>query len=152
MTPIPVALGIDPGKSGGIALVYADGSAEAHKMPETERDLLDTVLEMRERFDAHEAPPVAWIEVVHAMPKQGVASCFTFGKGYGGVRMALLACGFALHEVQPAKWQGALGCRTGGDKNVSKRRAQELFPAVPKITHATADALLIAEYGRRQVR
>jgi len=31
---------------------------------------------------------------------------------------------------------------------VSKRKAQELFPAI-KITHAIADALLIAEYGRR---
>jgi hypothetical protein len=39
-------------------------------------------------------------------------------------------------------------CLTKGDKNVSKARAQELFPAL-KITHATADALLIAEYGRR---
>jgi len=37
---------------------------------------------------------------------------------------------------------------TGGDKNVSKRRAQELFPEI-KITHAIADALLIAEYARR---
>jgi crossover junction endodeoxyribonuclease RuvC len=152
MTPLPVCIGIDPGKSGGIALVYSDGSAEAHKMPETERDLLDLARELVERFDAQEAPPVAWIEVVHAMPKQGVSSCFTFGKGYGGVRMAFLSCGFALNEVQPAKWQGALGCRSGGEKNITKRRAQELFPSVKKITHATADALLIAEYGRRQVR
>ena len=35
-----------------------------------------------------------------------------------------------------------------GDKNVTKSRAQELFPEL-KITHAIADALLIAEYGRR---
>ncbi len=37
---------------------------------------------------------------------------------------------------------------TKGDKNVSKRRAQELFPAL-KVTHAIADALLIAEFARR---
>jgi hypothetical protein len=37
---------------------------------------------------------------------------------------------------------------TKGDKNVSKRKAQELFPQL-KITHATADALLLAEFGRR---
>jgi hypothetical protein len=36
-----------------------------------------------------------------------------------------------------------------GDKNVTKRKAQELFPSL-KITHATADALLIAEYLRRK--
>jgi hypothetical protein len=43
-----------------------------------------------------------------------------------------------------------MGCLTGGDKNVSKNRALELFPEVDevkKITHATADALLIGKYG-----
>ena len=49
----------------------------------------------------------------------------------------------------PQVWQKALGCMTGGDKNVTKRRAQELFPG-HKITHATADALLIAHYGTKQ--
>jgi len=146
----PLHLGCDPGKSGGLALIYEDGSAEAHKMPDTERDLLDLVQELYGRWDVLFPPesrnPSATIEVVHAMPKQGVSSCFTFGMGYGGLRMALLATGFALHEVQPAKWQAAMGCRTKGDKNVSKRRAQELFPKL-KITHALADALLIARYG-----
>jgi hypothetical protein len=36
---------------------------------------------------------------------------------------------------------------TRGDKNVSKRRAQEIFPMI-KVTHSVADALLIAEYNR----
>ncbi len=47
------------------------------------------------------------------------------------------------------RWQKEMGCLTKGDKNVTKRRAQELFPTL-KITHAIADALLIAEYGRTQ--
>ena len=46
------------------------------------------------------------------------------------------------------RWQKYLGCLTKGDKNVSKAKAQELFPDL-KITHAIADSLLIAEYGRR---
>ena len=143
----PAHLGADPGKSGGLAIVYADGTAEAWKMPETEVDLLDLMTELRSRWSSDKVPH-ATIEVVHAMPKQGVSSSFTFGRGYGALRMALLVKRFALHEVQPAAWQKALGCRTKGDKNVSKRRAQELFPTL-KVTHAIADALLIAEYGRR---
>ncbi len=146
----PVMLGCDPGASGGLALVYADGTAEAWKMPATERDLLDLAREMATRFDM---PPVkqprATIEVVHSMPKQGVSSTFKFGCGYGGLRMALLASGFALHEVSPAKWQGGMGCRTGGDKNVSKAKAQQLFPTL-RITHALADALLIATWGAKE--
>lgn len=148
----PAHLGIDPGKSGGLAVVYSDGTAEAWKMPDTERDVLDLVRELAERWVDCEPTitvrhiPQATIEVVHAMPGQGVTSMFTFGMGYGGVRMALLACGFSLREVSPARWQTAMGCRTKGDKNVSKAKAQELFPTL-RITHATADALLIARYG-----
>ena len=63
--------------------------------------------------------------------------------------MALIAAGIPFETVTPAKWQGAMGCRTKGDKNVTKRKAQDLFPGV-KVTHAIADALLIAEWGRRQ--
>jgi hypothetical protein len=38
---------------------------------------------------------------------------------------------------------------TKGDKNVSKRKAQELFPQI-KVNHYIADALLIAAYGAKQ--
>jgi hypothetical protein len=48
-------------------------------------------------------------------------------------------------------WQKSLGCLTHGDKNVSKAAAQRLFPGM-KITHATADALLIAYYGYTKER
>jgi hypothetical protein len=64
--------------------------------------------------------------------------------------MALTAAQIPFERVRPAAWQKALGCLTGGDKNVSKRRAQELFPQL-KVTHATADALLIAYYGTKQI-
>jgi hypothetical protein len=60
----------------------------------------------------------------------------------------LVAAGLPFELVSPAMWQRAMGCLSGGDKNVTKRKAQELFPDL-YITHATADALLIAEYGRR---
>ena len=50
-------------------------------------------------------------------------------------------------EVSPVKWQTAMGCRTGGDKNVSKAEAQRLWPSL-KITHRNADSLLLAEYAR----
>jgi hypothetical protein len=46
-------------------------------------------------------------------------------------------------------WQKALGCLTKGDKNITKRKAQEMFPGI-KVTHATADSLLIAHYGTLQ--
>lgn len=142
MSASPV-LGIDPGLGGGLAVVGQDFT-RAWKMPETERDLLDTLSDVK-TFGV----TTAYLEFVRSSPQMGVVSAFKFGQGYGGLRMACIASGLKLEEVTPQKWQQVLKCRTKGDKNVSKRRAQELFPGV-KITHAIADALLIAEYGRRQ--
>lgn len=142
-----VYIGIDPGASGGIAIIYPDGGVVAFKMPATETDLLEE-LEGISLSNNLMVPCVAALEKVHAMPKQGVTSTFTFGMAYGGLRMALTACRIPFVDVTPQCWQKAMGCLTKGDKNVSKRMAQQLFPNI-KITHAIADALLIAEWLRR---
>lgn len=139
-------IGIDPGASGGIAIVSEGLAPWAVKMPETERDIWDTVMALRSRSDRE---ATACIEIVHSMPKQGVVSSFTFGRGYGALRMALIASGIPFREVRPQEWQKALGCLSRGEKNVTKRKAQELFPSL-KITHAIADSLLLAEWLRRQ--
>lgn len=141
-----IYIGIDPGISGGIAKLNQDGSVFAiEKMPPTDVDVFDTIRCPKEGGSGHAR---ACLERVSASPQMGVTSAFTFGKGYGGLRMALAGAGISFDEVTPQKWQKAMQCLTAGDKNVSKRRAQQLFPQV-KVTHAIADALLIAEYCRR---
>lgn len=137
-------IGIDPGKGGGIAWLDIDLCWRAEKMPDTVGDLVDLL-----RHIAATGIRTAYVERVSSSPQMGVVSAFTFGRGLGNIEAACQALGIALHWVSPAVWQKEMGCRTGGDKNVSKRRAQELFPTL-KVTHATADSLLIAEYGRRQ--
>lgn len=139
-------IGIDPGKSGGIAWIH-DGKPCAEKMPETLLDLWELIEHAGKVHWLNRPQVVAVLEQVSAMPGQGVTSCFTFGNGFGHLEMALTAASIPFVRVRPQKWQKAMGCMTKGDKNVSKRRAQELFPSM-KITHATADALLMAEYAR----
>jgi Holliday junction resolvasome RuvABC endonuclease subunit len=136
-----VYIGVDPGTSGAIAAVGTDGMPIGHiKNKATDRELW-VWLQPYSRGNAI-------IEKVHSMPGQGVASSFKFGASYGAMKMLLACAGLSYEEVTPAKWQGALRCRTKGDKNVTKRKAQELFPQV-KMTHAIADAYLLAEYCRR---
>jgi len=142
-------LGIDPGKSGGIAWI-TDGKPCVEKMPETLKDLWDLVQELSGvRWSNHGVTEIkAYLELVHSSPQMGVKSAFTFGNGFGHLEMALTAASIPFERVRPQVWQKSLGCLTKGDKNVSKRKAQELFPEL-KVTHATADSILIAEYGRR---
>jgi hypothetical protein len=143
------AIGIDPGKNGGIAWI-SDGKPCVEKMPETIQDLWDLIESIGYRPPWEFGPkPKAYIEAVHSSPQMGVKSAFTFGNGFGHLEMALTAAGIPFERVRPQSWQKAMGCMTGGDKNISKRRAQELFPSL-KITHSTADALLIAHYGSKQ--
>jgi Holliday junction resolvasome RuvABC endonuclease subunit len=136
-------LGLDPGSAtGGIAAIGT--SVEAHPLPETERDIWDLLKQIRERH----VIVYAAIEAVHSMPKQGVSSSFKFGRSYGFLRGLLIASGLSWADVHPQQWQKIMGCRTHGDKNISKARAQQLFPEVPNITHRTADALLLAATAR----
>lgn len=151
-----VFVGIDPGSSGGIAALDANGRVMvAQAMPDTDADVLAL---MRETLKFM-ATPFACIERVSASPQMGVVSAFKFGRGLGGLMMALQALGIPHDAVLPTKWQTLLGCRTGGGrmgerdhtaaKNLTKARAQQLWPEYPRITHAIADALLIAEFCRR---
>ena len=138
-------IGIDPGKSGGVAWVDLYGTVPfAAKMPDAVHELAELLRDVCSRDDCVKV----YLEKVHAMPKQGVSSTFTFGQGLGQIEGVLAALQVPYEWVTPQRWQGAMACKTGGDKNVSKRKALELFPAT-KWTHATADSALICEYGRR---
>ena len=137
-------IGIDPGgASGGLALLRYDTDelfdVQACKMPATERDIVEQLREWQAL-----APCRALIERVHAMPKQGVSSSFAFGRNVGVLHGALAALRIPYDEITPQRWQTFMGCMTRGDKTVTKRRAQQVLPQVEKITHATADALLLA--------
>jgi len=144
-----IHIGIDPGINGGIAILGIKGYAQAYKMPSTSRDLWELIQEIKMAADFENHQISATLESVSSSPQMGVKSAFTFGNGFGHLEMALTAAGIPFERVRPQVWQKAMGCMTRGDKNVSKRRAQELFPSI-KVTHAIADALLIASYGAKQ--
>jgi len=140
-------IGIDPGKGGGIAVVDLETHEviEVTAMPETLTDISDFI-------ERHSDAQCAYIEIVHSMPKQGVASTFTFGQFYGYVQMAVTCHKIRCIDVLPSKWQTALSIKAKKDEGYEahkrrlKGKAQQLFPKV-KVTLKNADALLIAEYG-----
>ena len=96
-----------------------------------------------------------FIEQVGGLPGQSAPAAFTFGQGYGAVRMAALACGLAIEPVPPATWKGAL--RVPKDKKAARARAGELLPA---FTHywplvkddGKAEAAMLGLYAARYLR
>ena len=145
-----ITIGIDVGASGAIAWIDERGKSCVEKMPDTLQELWDLIQSIG--FEVPDFKPYevkAYIEQVSSSPQMGVVSAFSFGRGYGNLEMALTAAGIPFERVRPQVWQKAMGCMTKGDKNISKQKAQEVFPD-KKVIHATADALLIALYGSRQ--
>lgn len=143
-------IAIDPGKNGAIAIFSFTKNEliEVAKMPETAKDLLD-FLKM------YSQNSICYLEKVGGIPGSGGAnSMFNFGKGFGHLEMALLACKIPVTEVTPQKWMKYLQMGTKGSmsstdwKNKLKSRSQQLFPSL-KVTLTTADALLIMHYGTK---
>lgn len=97
-------------------------------------------------------PHAAWVEDVHAMPRQGVTSSFNFGMSTGIVRGVLAARLIPVHFVSPALWKRHF--QLGADKQQARLRATNLFPEHAdlfrrRLDDGRAEALLLAVYGAR---
>jgi Holliday junction resolvasome RuvABC endonuclease subunit len=141
-------MGIDPGKSGGWAVLNQDGSVL--KVGKN-----SAVKELREQLDSRNMRIM--LEKVWSSPQMGVVGAFSFGESFGYLQGLLFGRVYEPHIVTPQYWQREMGLiqkgRKQGEgdaakKNANKAMAQKLFPN-QEITHAWADALLIAEYCRR---
>ena len=89
------------------------------------------------------------IEHVHAFPKQGSVSTFTFGQNLGQWEGTLHANELDFEYINPKQWIYWYDIKPGIDKKERKRilleRAKSLFPNM-KITFNVSDAMLIANY------
>jgi len=144
-----IFVGIDPGSNGAMATIQPDDVC-VFPFKQIHMTLISSMLEdLSNKRDCH-----ALIELVHAMPGQGVTSMFNFGHNFGMLEGLLIGAGIPYDRVTPQKWQKEFGLYRLPDetktakKNRHKELAKELFPTL-NVTHATADALLIAEYCRR---
>lgn len=150
-------IGIDPGVSGAVGVLTETGRfVEVFDMP----TVLANKSSNRQMVNAYElanllraqltnapADVVAITEGVNAMPEQGVASVFAFGKSYGILLGVLAALGISTHIVSPAKWKGFFAL--GREKDQSRELAQRMWPAAPlglKKHHNRAEALLLCKF------
>lgn len=146
-------IGIDPGLSGAIACLDSQGTLVwLDDLPVVRWDKLawidgNALLGMILRNT--QAPRRAFVERVNAMPKQGVASSFQFGAGFGSILGCLGAMAIPISLVRPGEWKKALRL-AGKDKGAALDRARLLWPTADlrlKKHDGRAEALLIAAWG-----
>lgn len=144
-------IGIDPGWDGGIACVDIDGNlVDAHGFTRKDSEAR-IVLNTYEFIEARPLCKIA-IEKVSGRPGNGIVQAFNFGWHYGLMRGVSLIYVEEITDVQPASWQRALGCLSGGDKGVLVDHAKLLWPTqefTKTGRRGHADACLIAEWLRR---
>ena len=161
-----IFLGIDPGATGAVALIRTDGSVtfwdtpvvhiKSGKKTKTEMNAFAASELLEEIRDGNNDTVFVTIEKVSSMPGQGVASMFSFGKNFGTWLGILAALKFPLQQVAPVSWKKKIMSDMGKEKDASRVKAMQLFPNTQRDLnlvkhHGRADALLIAEYGRRQL-
>ena len=144
-------IGIDPGLKGGIAL-FAAGEMQARKMPDGFTDIYDYLRQLKRAYPDCFA---VLEDVGNGIPGQSSKATATFARHNGHLEMALYALEIRSIKVTPQKWQkyysNTIGTSKGKTKtewkNILKNEAKRRYPEL-SITLDTADAILLADYGR----
>jgi crossover junction endodeoxyribonuclease RuvC len=148
-------LAIDPGISGGLVVMDQLGRYVDH--------LLTPTIKTGSRSKLNGAAIAAWInehvdhidhafiELVGAMPGQGVTAMFTFGHAAGFIEGLVSGAQIPLTLVPPTTWKKYSGF-VGKEKDAPRSRAVQLYPALRVLDQkgkgqAIADALFIGLYG-----
>lgn len=151
-------IGIDPGLTGGIAVVHRELPALVRPMPTVKvsskgfvKNALNATEAARILRPFADSGTVALVERVNAFPGQGVASMFSLGWSFGGILAVLATLGIPTLLVEAKDWKAHF--KLTKDKELARSLAVRLFPSVllpNKGDHGQAEALLIALYGRHQ--
>jgi len=169
-------VGIDPGKKGGVAVVYANGHVEAWHTPttttrekrkrkktpsgkpsykvSTEYDLPamhQIILELSRLYHNQSHNVSVTLERQAARPNDGKGQVFQTGRGQGLWEMACAGNGLPYKMLQPAEWK-AKYLPKGADKTQSILACNDIYPdfPLPKVKdEALAEAILIADYAMR---
>jgi len=147
-----VYVGIDPGKKGAFVAVNGNEQIIAVEKNVTGDDLFTFLSILNPRH--------VFLEKAQSMPRQGIASAFNYGQGYGELIGVLTARAMPYTLVRPSYWTKALhvGTADGEPKQRSAEAFRRLYPRdahalTPrgKLHDGVVDATLIAIYGLRHI-
>ena len=105
-------IGIDPGLSGGIAVLENNKVLSIFDMPvmsegkKNKRQLNSAQLVKLLKDNVSKSEEISVVvEQVNAMPGQGVTSMFNFGQTFGAIIGICAALGWPIFFVRPSKWK-----------------------------------------------
>ena len=152
-------IGIDPGLSGGIAIlddlkifdlfdmpIMSEGKKNKNQLNSAQlvNIIKNNIIKKDDTF--------VIVEQVSAMPGQGVTSMFNFGQTFGAIKGICAALSLPIFFVRPNKWKKHFDL-IKSEKDASRTKAIEMYPAISdrlskKKDVNKAEAILIARYFR----
>lgn len=155
-----LVIGVDPGAKGAIAMVHVDDDWKCTVLGYfynvTTAEELKAAADYQRKLMGWHDETRCYIEHVHAMPKQGVASMFSFGHNAGMWDGLMWSMGVTCSYIEPQAWQKIIAPMAGSTtKERSIRFAQLAFPGIKELEpegrrkphDGLADALCIGYYG-----
>lgn len=150
-----IYIGIDPGKSGAMAVIITDENNQPFTVKTVAFDETEYCKMLAECVSSR---VICCIEKVGAMPGQGVVSMFNFGRNLGYSEGLLQANKISYQLVPPQTWKKEFSL-IGKDKQASIEVCRRLFPHANLLATSRsrkphdgiAEALLMAEYARRKL-
>ena len=152
-------IGIDPGLSGGIAILDDLKIFDIYDMPimsegKKNKNQLNSaqLVNIIRKNIIPNGDTFLIVEQVSAMPGQGVTSMFNFGQTFGSIKGICAALNLPIFFVRPAKWKKHFDL-INSSKDASRTKVIEMYPSIsPRLSKKKdvnkADAILIARYFR----
>jgi len=152
-------IGIDPGLSGGIAILDDLKIFDIYDMPimsegKKNKNQLNSaqLVNIIKKNIISSGDTFLIVEQVSAMPGQGVTSMFNFGQTFGSIKGICAALNLPIFFVRPAKWKKHFDL-INSSKDASRTKVIEMYPSIsPRLSKKKdvnkADAILIARYFR----
>lgn len=143
-------IGIDPGKTGAIAIIHGSTALDLADMPLAGKDLNRALIIAT--LAEHDDAALAIVEHTQAMPAIPRSTAHSLGMSEGIILGALAALAIPTQSVRASTWKKALA--VPADKDEARAAAIRLFPSVAdqlsrKKDDGRAEALLLAHYGLR---
>ena len=149
-------IGIDPGLSGGIAVLDDLKIFDLFDMPimpegkKNKNQLNSAMLVNIIKNHIVIGQTFVIVEQVSAMPGQGVTSMFNFGQTFGSIKGICAALNLPIFYVRPNKWKKHFEL-INSSKDASRTKVIEMYPTLSndlakKKDVNKSDAILIARY------
>lgn len=146
-----IIIGIDPGKSGGVAILDTEspGYLKSSKCPENPIKMSSIIAGATNSAYIEGHKLSVYIENVWAFPTDARSSAFKFGTNFGMWLGIIASHGITPKKVSPQTWMKGLQPlpKIRKERKLElKRLASDMFPE-HRITLSTADAVMIAIWG-----